>query len=67
MLNLLPKTIIDKNNDFDYHLSIDMVFNMPRYTFVDDCYLSDFPYDFGKNLVENLVKSVEWLKEHKYM
>ena len=68
LINLLPKTIIDKNDDYNYNLFIDVISEMPYYIFRNDCYLSDFPNDFlGGDLINNLIKCIEWLKEHKYM
>lgn len=68
LINLLPKTIIGKDDDYNYNLFIDVISEMPYYIWCDDCYLSDFPNDFlGSNLINNLVKSIEWLKENKYI
>lgn len=68
LLNLLPKTIIDKDDDHEYNLFIDMASEMPYYIWCSDCYLSDFPNDFlGGDLISNLIKCIEWLKEYKYI
>lgn len=68
LIDLLPKTIIDKDDDHEYNLFIDMVSEMPYYIFCNDCFLSDFPNDFlGGDLISNLIKCIEWLKENKYL
>lgn len=68
LLNLLPKIIFDKYDYYEYNLFIDVISEMPYYILHNDCYLSDFPNDFlGGDLISNLIKCIEWLKENKYM
>lgn len=64
LLSLIPLSIYDEDN-YSYELKIDMIDKMPRFVRLEDCYHSDFPYDFGKdNLLDNVVESIIWLKEN---
>lgn len=64
LLELMPLGIYDEDN-YSYELKIDMIDKMPRFVRLEDCYHSDFPYDFGKdNLLDNIVESIIWLKEN---
>lgn len=69
LIDLLPKRINYNNDDkSDFYLFIDMSSEMPCYCVNDDCYLPDFPNDFlGGNLIDNIIKAIEWLKENKYL
>lgn len=67
LIDLLPKIIIDNNHN--YYLDIDVNSAMPVYSYDNfNNYLYGFPNDFlGGDLINNLIKCIEWLKEHKHM
>lgn len=67
LIDLLPKIIV--NNNHNYYLDIDVNSAMPVYSYSNfDHYLYGFPNDLlGGDLISNLIKCIEWLKEHKYM